>query len=354
MSKTILSLLAFSGVCQGKLTVKYVGKEQLSAEDQFEQFKFKFNKIYESDVEHAIRFANFKASLARIESGNADRRSRGKDETLGVTKFSDLKPSEFKAMYLGRLPRRDSKPLPMLNATECPACDRFPEATNADSSSFDWVSKGAVTPVKDQGQCGSCWAFGTTGDIEGVTFLKTGKLVSLSEQELVSCDKGENEGCNGGLQEDAFDYVKKHGITTEKDYPYHSGGGSTGSCKSAKTKNDLTYIKGWTQVSKSKKGESAIKTALPKVGPITIGIDATPMQDYIGGVDSPQCNVDCGCTSSDLDHAVLMVGYGEKGSQSYWKIKNSWASDWGEDGYYRIEYGKNLCGLAFDAVHSHD
>ena len=265
-----------------------------------------------------------------------------------------MKPSEFKAMYLGRLPRRDSKPLPMLNATHCPACDRFPEAKNADSSSFDWVSKGAVTPVKDQGQCGSCWAFGTTGDIEGVTFLKTGKLVSLSEQELVSCDKGENEGCNGGLQEDAFDYVKKNGITTEKDYPYRSGGGSTGSCKSTKTKNDLTYIKGWTQVSKTKKGESAIKTALPKVGPITIGIDATPMQDYIGGVDSPQCNVDCGCTSNDLDHAVLMVGYGEKGSQSYWKIKNSWASDWGEDGYYRIEYGKNLCGLAFDAVHSHD
>ena len=295
-----------------------------------------------------------------------------------MTKFSDLTQSEFKKMYLGRLPRRDSAPLPMLNKTDCPACKRFPEVATA-STSFDWTTKGAVTPVKDQGQCGSCWAFGTTGDVEGVTFLKTGKLVSLSEQELVSCDKGTNEGCNGGLQEDAFVYIEKNGITTEKDYKYTSGGGrtgtafffltyfffnsltfstntqhNTGSCATSKTKNDLTYIKGWTQVSKSKKGESDIKTALPKNGPITIGIDATPMQDYIGGVDSPQCNVDCGCTANDLDHAVLMVGYGTKGSDSYWKIKNSWASDWGEDGYYRIEYGKNLCGLAFDAVHSHD
>ena len=290
-------------------------------------------------TEEAHRYGVFKANLGMIDQLNSLEQGTA---TYGVTKFADLTADEFKEQYLGL-----SGSLP----EDAPVA-RDIEVTDVDS--IDWVEKGAVTPVKNQGQCGSCWAFSTTGNIEGVTFMKTGNLVSLSEQELVSCDKGENEGCNGGLQEDAFDYVKSHGITTEKDYPYHSGGGSTGSCKSAKTKNDLTYIKGWTQVSKSKKGESAIKTALPKVGPITIGIDATPMQDYIGGVDSPQCNVDCGCTSSDLDHAVLMVGYGQKGSQSYWKIKNSWASDWGEDGYYRIEYGKNLCGLAFDAVHSHD
>ena len=226
---------------------------------------------------------------------------------------------------------------------------RFPEATNADSSSFDWVSKGAVTPCQGSGQCGSCWAFGTTGDIEGVAFLKTGKLVSLSEQELSSLViKERTRVATVGFRRMPLTTSSLTELPRRKTIRTTVVEDPREVAKSAKTKNDLTYIKGWTQVSKSKKGESAIKTALPKVGPITIGIDATPMQDYIGGVDSPQCNVDCGCTSSDLDHAVLMVGYGQKGSQSYWKIKNSWASDWGS-GYYRIEYGKNLCGLAFDS-----
>jgi len=355
--KSTLALVACAAVASATLTVSYVGDQRvLSAEEQFEAFKFKFNKVYPSDSEHERRFQVFQTNLKRIEEGNADRRSRGKDQTLGVTKFADLTPAEFRDMFLTLKPRSSERieSTPELNKTACPSCRLFPELESFSGNSFDWTTKGAVTPVKDQGQCGSCWAFGTTGDIEGVTFLSTGKLPSLSEQQLVSCDKGENEGCNGGLQEDAFVYVEKNGITSEKDYKYTSGGGSTGRCKSADIEKPLTFIKGWSQVSKSKKGESDIKTALPKNGPITIGIDATPMQLYTGGIDSPRCGSDCGCSANDLDHAVLMVGYGASGSKNYWKIKNSWAKDWGEDGYYRIEMGKNLCGLAFDAVHSHN
>jgi C1A family cysteine protease len=232
---------------------------------------------------------------------------------------------------------------------------------NATAGGWDWVEKGAVTKVKDQGQCGSCWSFGTTGDIEGVTFLKTGKLTSLSEQQLVACDKKQDQGCNGGLQEDAFVYVKNTGLTTEANYPYTSGKGKRGYCLEAKIKKPLQKIKGFTQISKTGKGEAGIKDPLTKNGPITIGIDASPMQDYKQGIDSPvNCspNKGCGCTADSLDHAVLMVGYGQgqlKGSTvSYWKIKNSWNSDWGEEGYYRIEAGHNKCGLAMDAVHSEE
>mmetsp|Transcript_30214 Transcript_30214/g.42107 ORF Transcript_30214/g.42107 Transcript_30214/m.42107 type:complete len:241 (-) Transcript_30214:182-904(-) len=234
---------------------------------------------------------------------------------------------------------------------ECLACKHFGMEWNlTERDSLDWTIKGAVTPVKDQGQCGSCWSFGTTGDIEGVHFLATGKLVSLSEQELVSCDDGgEDEGCNGGLQEDAFEFViKQGGLVTEEEYPYTSGGGRTGRCDKSKEKQKIgASISGWSQVSDNAKGENKILKALIASGPITIGINATPMQDYDSGIDNPRR-----CSGQMLDHAVLIVGYGTEDGVDYWKIKNSWNTDWGEDGYYRIVRGVNKCGLANDAVHS--
>ena len=155
-------------------------------------------------------------------------------------------------------------------------------------------------------------------------------------------------------------YVEKNGLTSEADYPYTSGTGRTGVCRKAKIVAPLTKISSWKQVSKTPQGEADLKDALTKNGPITIGIDATPMQDYAGGVDNPiNCNAKrgCGCTADDLDHAVLIVGYGmgeyKNGTATaYWKIKNSWATSWGEEGYYRVAAGHNKCGLAMDAVHS--
>lgn len=301
--------------------------------------------------------------MLRVNEGNADRASRDADETQGITKFSDLTPAEFKSQFLTMIPRTEAQieATPMFDETACPACKLFPDHGTLNATDLDWVAKGAVTKVKDQGQCGSCWAFGTTGDIEGTTFLKTGALNPLSEEQLVSCDTKSDEGCNGGLQEDAFKYVIKNGLTGESDYPYKAGKGKSGKCKKAEIKAPLTYIKSWSQVSKTKAGENGIHAALDKNGPVTLGIDASPMQDYKGGIDEPKnCNEKkgCGCKKTSLDHAVLFVGYGvgeakKSGADTkYWKIKNSWASDWGEKGYYRVIAGENMCGLALDVVHS--
>jgi len=334
MLSTISSSLAFSGP-----SVEYLA--------EFAKFKTKFNKQYAQE-EEASKFAAFVTNFGAALAENA---ANPEHATQGVTKFFDMTEVEFKAKFLTRK---------QSNATSftawdgsCTACVRFPEqaALVADPpASFDWTTKGAVTPVKDQGQCGSCWSFGTTGDVEGTHFLAGNKLVALSEQELVSCDtKSQDQGCNGGLQEDAFDFVIKNGLTAEANYPYTSGGGNSGSCKSAKESPVAATMKSWVQVSKQGKSasEDKIMQALVASGPVTIGINASPMQRYTSGIQNPLF-----CSGLALDHAVLIVGYGTENGKDYWKIKNSWATDWGEEGYYRIVRGVNKCGLANDAVHS--
>lgn len=179
-----------------------------------------------------------------------------------------------------------------------------------------------------------------------------GKLTPLSEQQLVSCNTNEDDqGCEGGLQEVAFEYVIANGLTTEKDYPYTSTYGKKGKCINSNIVAPLQKISSWVQVSDSEKGEEGMLTALKTSGPITIGINAEHLQMYQKGVSNPKI-----CRNGEyyLDHAVLMVGYGydEKKQTEYWNIKNSWASDWGEKGYFRIKYGVNKCGIAVDAVHS--
>eukprot|EP01059_Diplonema_ambulator_P035673 TRINITY_DN84_c4_g1_i1.p1 TRINITY_DN84_c4_g1~~TRINITY_DN84_c4_g1_i1.p1 ORF type:complete len:362 (+),score=134.68 TRINITY_DN84_c4_g1_i1:82-1086(+) len=312
-----------------------------AARAEFEAFKQQYKKAYKSAAEEEARFAAFKQSLARVAaSGNP---------AHGVTKFSDLTPEEFKRLYLGR-PGMAEEGVKAWDG-KCTACKRFPEhmGLGDNTTDFDWRTKGAVTGVKNQGQCGSCWTFGTTGDIEGTWFLAGNKLVSLSEQELVACDKtGGNLGCDGGLQEKAFAYViKKGGLASEEQYPYTSGIGIGGLCHTDKMYPVSANISSWYQVSKSASGEMDMKTQLPKVGPITIGINAGPMQDYKKGIDNPKI-----CNPQSLDHAVLVVGYGVESGTQYWTIKNSWGTDWGEEGYYRIVMGENKCGLANDAVHS--
>lgn len=207
-------------------------------------------------------------------------------------------------------------------------------------SSVDWVSAGAVTPVKNQGSCGSCWTFSTTGSLEGAYFLKYGTLLSFSEQELVSCDTTDS-GCNGGWMDTAFDWVKANGgITTEDQYPYSSGGGSSGACVSTGYTNVAKVApSSYTDVTAN--SVSALMSAVAQQ-PVSIAIQANQVafQSYSSGVLTGRCG-------TNLDHGVLVVGYGTyTDGTDYWKVKNSWGSTWGMDGYILIERSDaDLCGV---------
>jgi len=308
----------------------------------FKDFQTQFNVQYSSQAESELRFKIFRGTLELIEQRNAEGGA-----VHGITRFADMTPEEFEQRWLTRGAAPHSE-LPLADMSDCAAREMYGDehCVGATPSTWDWRDQGAVTEVKDQGQCGSCWSFGTTGDIEGTWYLANKKLISLSEQQLVSCDKTDS-ACNGGLQENAFDYViKVGGIQSEADYPYVSGNGRVPSC-AVDAKKFVANISAWAQVSKSASGESNIAPYSYTNGPVTIGIDATPMQTYIKGIDNPS-----NCSPYKLNHAVLIVGWGTENGVDYWTIKNSWGTLWGEKGYYRIVRGVDACGLARDVVHS--
>merc|ERR1711860_17397 len=198
------------------------------------------------------------------------------------------------------------------------------------ANDIDWTTKGAVTPIKDQAQCGSCWAFSTTGSQESANFISKESLKSLSEQQLVDCSGSYgNQGCNGGLMDNAFKYYlgKGKGAAAEEAYPYT---GRDGSCK---TFTPVVEISKFTDV--PAKDEDGLKTAVTQQ-PVSIAVDARKWQSYRGGVFTG-----CGALVQ-LDHGVLAVGY----SDSYWKVKNSWGTSWGESGFIRLTMGQNECGLS--------
>ncbi|KAB2042917.1 hypothetical protein ERO13_D02G219000v2 [Gossypium hirsutum] len=312
-----------------------VETQPLTAEHHFSLFKARFKKSYGSEEEHDYRFKVFRANLRRA----ARHQKLDPSATHGVTQFSDLTPGEFRKRFLGlrrlRLPK-DANQAPILPT------DNLPE-------DFDWREKGAVTPVKNQGSCGSCWSFSTTGALEGANFLATGKLVSLSEQQLVDCDHecdpeeagSCDSGCNGGLMNSAFEYtLKAGGLMREEDYPYT--GTDRGTCKFDKSKI-VAKVANFSVVSLD---EDQIAANLVKNGPLAVAINAVFMQTYIGGVSCPYI------CSKRLDHGVLLVGYGSAGyapirlkDKPYWIIKNSWGETWGENGFYKICRGRNVCGV---------
>jgi cathepsin F len=292
-----------------------------SQDDLFEAFVTKFNKSYLSNDEKAYRLATFKHNLATIEYHN----SMDSGAQYGVNEFSDMSEEEFSQKMLTLHHDHTHGNFPVA-----------PAITTAPPASIDWREKGAVTAVKNQGQCGSCWSFSTTGNVEGQWFLKKGSLTSLSEQNLVDCDTKEDQGCNGGLPSNAYAYIMANGgIDTEASYPYKA---VDGTCKFSKA-NVGAQISNWTSVSTD---ETQIAAYLAANGPLSIGINAGWMQTYTGGVSDPLF-----CNPAKLDHGVLIVGYGvdSASGKPFWNIKNSWGPAWGESGYYRIVRGKGKCGL---------
>jgi len=289
--------------------------------------------------EHGNRFGIFKENLAAIKKHNADYLSDKVTWYMKLTPFSDLTSSEFKEFITNQ------GCVPFFNRTK--KTNTTMKEPKASCQSVDWVARGAVTPVKNQGQCGSCWAFSTTGAIEGATKIcgQTYPTVSsLSEQELVDCASSYgNNGCNGGLMDNAFRYViVNKGLAAESAYPYT--GRKNLLC--ARNQHATSYgskITGYTDVYRS---EGGLAAALCQ-GPVSVAIEAdeSGFQHYGGGVFSGTCG-------SRLDHGVLAVGFGvDRYAGKFWKVKNSWGSGWGDQGYIRLvkgrgsDGGRGQCGI---------
>jgi len=297
------------------------------------KFKDMFAKEYDVE-EEKYRGQIYLANLKKIQMHNAGNHTW----TMGVNQFADLTPTEFKAYIKNS---GGYRPKMTFNF-------RHLNLTAADS--VDWTTRGAVTPVKNQGQCGSCWTFSTTGALEGAYFNKYGSLFSFSEQQIVSCDYG-GSGCNGGSMEQAFGFVQSNGgVCAESTYPYTSGtSGITGTCVHGCTVVPNSAPSGYSDVTPN--DEDALKQAL-NLGPVSVAIEADKdaFQFYSGGVLT---DTSCG---QQLDHGVLAVGYGSENGQNFWKVKNSWGEMWGDQGYIKLGRGIESggeCGILLDPSYPH-
>ena len=315
--KTILALVAVSAAQHHKGTFE---SELLTAADyEFMKFVSTHGRSFGTKAEYNFRSKIFKAKLAEIERLNAEQDTA----VYGVNQFTDRTPEEMKKM-LGFKPEMKTKATYHSLHTE-----------NLQDE-VDWRTKGAVTPVKDQGQCGSCWAFSTTGSVEGAMFLATGKLQSFSEQQLVDCSSSfGNEGCNGGLMDQAFQYIEKSPLELESAYPYTA---QDGTCTFSADKG-VGKVVSFVDVPAGSIDQ--LKAAIAK-GPVSVAIEADQMsfQSYHSGVITKGCG-------TNLDHGVLAVGYGTLNNVPFFLVKNSWGTGWGDQGYVRIGAQPNtdVCGI---------
>jgi len=288
----------------------------------WDEYKVHYGKSYETEELHNKRQLAFQENVEKIKKHN----SEGHSYWLGLNEWADLSSEEFNQMMLRPFNRTRPRNELWLK--------------NAPLDSVDWRAKGAVTPVKNQGQCGSCWAFSTTGSTEGRSQIANGgDIISLSEQQLVDCDTQRDNGCGGGLMDYGFQYIETNGgITTEENYPYRA---KDGTCNSAKAAQHAVTVTGFHDVPAD---NAAQMMSAVSAGPVSIAIEADKnvFQLYSGGVfDNPGCG-------TNLDHGVLVVGYGTEGGKDYWIVKNSWGASWGEQGYILLakqDDGYGQCGM---------
>ncbi|XP_027120697.2 cysteine proteinase 15A-like isoform X1 [Coffea arabica] len=304
----------------------------LNADHHFSLFKKKYGKTYSTQEEDDYRFSVFKANLHRAK------RHQLLDPSAvhGITKFSDLTPSEFQQrLHLGHHKQKrrlsvsaDPNEAPILPTRDLPS----------PGSALDYRQWGVVTPVKDQGSCRSSWAFSSTGALEAANALASGDLVSLSEQQLVDCVHKDGSGCYGGRINSAFEYIQQQGgIDSEESYPYE---GEVGACR-FNSSIVAAMVRNFSVVSSD---VNQVAANLVKNGPLAVALNADWLLTYIGGVTCPLICLD---SSEPRDDGALVVGYGGGSAgqlNQYWIVKNSWGVNWGEEGYFRLGWGCTGCG----------
>jgi len=338
MRNALLLLIVAVFACYAAFNPYPKFQTEMMRRQMFEEWIIKHNKVYASSEEKLVRYTNFLASLERFSQLNEKSRSMGSSATYGLTKFSDMTPEEFKSTIL-MAPRN------------APELDKSFKTVNPNPSAaapppaFDWRTHGAVTPVKDQGQCGSCWAFSATETIESSWILShnltSGNMPPLSPQQIVSCDTSD-DGCGGGDTTTAYQYVMSAGgLDTNQQYPYTA---EDGTCTPVKP--FYAHVTNWNYAT-TDKDENQMKTVLLQQGPISICLDAANWQDYQSGVMTAwQC-----AWINILDHCVQAVGYDMTYSTPYWIVRNSWGTGWGINGYIWLQYGANTCGLAIEPTY---
>jgi len=318
----------------GNLASRLKSVPVISNVETFADFASQTGKSYVDAADRQLREGLFAARKSLVDSNNAAFAAGSQTYQLAVNAFSDLTNLEFLKQLTGNKKSAEGEAKAQKNRK---LAKTNPNAKIPDS--FDWRQKGGVTPVKFQGECGSCWSFAVTGAIEGHVFRKTGKLPNLSEQNLVDCGTVDFglDGCDGGFQEYGFAFIESQkGIAIGNKYPYAD---KKDAClyKSALKGADIT---GFAAI--SPKDEKTMKEIIATLGPLACSVNGLEsLLLYKSGIYADEK-----CNEGEVNHSILVVGYGTENGQDYWIVKNSWDKAWGEDGFFRLPRGKNFCGIA--------